>query len=184
MRCSVKLVLLGTASLGRVACVPKEPTLPPVVVLPAPAAPPETSPIAGVLDSVGMLLQKPLEAQHAEVTALTHALDRTGLPSDRLRLALILALASPPVGDDDRARALVEARTWERAGYETLARFVLQLLHERAERAQDQRDASAALDAERMAREDLEKRLEAIKAIETDIGSRDLGTGEPHVESP
>jgi hypothetical protein len=149
---------------------------PQVVVVPAPAPTViEHAPLVGVLDGVGMILLMPRERQKQEVEALADGLARADLPTDRIQLALLLALGDEGIRDADRARALIENRTWDSAGYETLARLVMQLLEERLNRARDRLDLAEALEAERRARRELETKLEAIKAIETEIEARELG---------
>ncbi|MEQ1507074.1 MAG: hypothetical protein ABMB14_32905, partial [Myxococcota bacterium] len=149
---------------------------PQVVVVPSPTPAPEvSSPLVGVLDGVGMMLLLPRERQEQEVAALSAGLASADLPTDRLQLALLLVLGDEAVRDADRAAALLEDRSWNAAGYETLARLVLDLLEERTGHASDKLDAAIALEQERKARKALEERLEAIKAIETEIDARELG---------
>ncbi|MEZ4240926.1 MAG: hypothetical protein R3F59_33165 [Myxococcota bacterium] len=161
-------------------CAPK--AAPPQVVLvpqAEPATPPE-APLVGVLQSVGMLLVMPPERQVEEIDSLQAGLDSGAPASDRVRLALLLAVGAPEVRDSERVHALLDDRTWDDAAYEALARFVLQLADERAGRARDRLDAAEALEAERKLRKELEARLDAIRTIETDIERRDLADEEPH----
>lgn len=158
-----------------------------VVDVPAPSVLYVQSPLVGVLDGVGMMLMLPRERQKQEIDRLAEALTRADLPTDRLQLALLLTLGDEGVRDTERARALLRDRTWDTAGYETLTRLILQLLQERHDHARSRLDAAIQLEAERRARQELEERLEAIKAIESDIEARELGAetsdGDPTADS-
>jgi hypothetical protein len=153
-------------------CPGKPPPEPSVVVVHEPT--PVASPLTGALDGVGMTLLLPLERQQEEIAALTDALGHADLASDRIQLALLLTLADPPLRDAARARQLLAGHTWDDAGYETLSRLAQGLIDERAARAADADDAAAALDHERRLRRALEERIEAMKAIDTEIDAREL----------
>src|SRR5690606_31511239 len=123
---------LGLLSLGLLAACPRVP--PPissdhsgvrVVDMPAPVVPPSQSPLVGVLDGVGIVLMLPRERQQQEVERLTNELSRADLPTYRLQLALLLALGDEGIQNSEKARALLQDRTWDAAGYETLTRLIL-----------------------------------------------------------
>jgi hypothetical protein len=141
-----------------------------VVVHDAPPEEANDAPLIGVLDGVGMTLLLPRERQQEEIVALNDALASTDLASDRMQLALLLTLGDPAVRDAERARALLEGRTFDDAGSETLARVVLELVEERDAHARDR----LALEQERRLRREFEHRIEAMKAIDTEIDARDL----------
>jgi hypothetical protein len=185
MRALARAVTIGVLSLSGCPRRPAPQPPPQVVVVPAPAPHPVShAPLVGVLDGVGMVLLLPRERQREEVEALAEGLERADLPTDRIQLALLLALGDEGIRDADRARALLENRTWDSSGYETLARLVMQLLEERLDRARDRLDLAEALEAERRARKELEERLEALQAIETEIEARELGAEEDDGDDP
>jgi hypothetical protein len=157
-------------------CAHRAQTGPQVVVVhdPVPAAT-STTPLVGALDGVGMMMLLPRERQAEEITRLTQSLASADLPTDRIELALLLALGDPSLRDAERARDLLEGRTWDDAGYETLVRVVLALLEERADRQSDKVQAQEAFEAERRLRRELQARLEAMKQIDTEIDARELG---------
>lgn len=176
--------MTGRSALVLVACALSgcrhRPTQPPpqFLYVPAPAPAPSTNaPLVGALDGVGMMLLLPSDRQRAEIERLRAGLATADRPTDRIQLALLLTLADEAVRDTDEARALLEGHAFDAAGYETLARVVLELLAEREAVARARLDGALALDAERRARQQLADQLEAIKAIETQIEARELGEG-------
>ena len=148
-------------------------TQPNVVYVPTP--PPETgSPLLSVLTNVGKLVTMPVAEQEGEVVRLTDNFTRTGLPSDRLRLALMLVLGDASIRDNDRANELLSSEAWGDLSYEALARLALDLVEERRRHTRDRLDASTALEEERKQREELEARLRAVEQIETDMNTREV----------
>jgi len=143
-----------------------------------PPSPEAGSPLVSVLTNVGRTVTLPVEEQKAEVVRLGDNFARSGLPSDRLRLGLLLVLGDPTVRDNERAKQLLEVEAWSDLAYETLARLALDLVDERRRHARDRLDASAALDEERKLREELEARLRAVEEIETEMNTREVGGGD------
>jgi hypothetical protein len=157
---------------------PVEPVpAPAVMVVPAPPTD-SGSPLVAVLSNIGRLVTLPQEEQRTELVRLTDNFTRSGLPSDRLRLALLLVLGDPAIRDHERAKAMLEVEAWEDLAYETLARLALDLADERRRHARDRLDASAALDEERKLREELEARLRAVEQIEDEMNTREVGGGD------
>ena len=136
------------------------------------------SPLVSVLSNVGNTVTMPVDEQRAEIVRLTDNFVRSGLPSDRLRLALLLVLGDPTIRDNERARELLAVEALNDLAYETLARLALDLVDERRRHARDRLDASAALDEERKLREELEARLRAVEQIETEMNTREVGGGD------
>jgi len=152
---------------------------PPVTYVQTPVAPPETgSPLISVLVNIGNVATLPVAEQKAEVVRLADNLTRTGLPSDRLRLALLLVLGDSAVRDDERARGLLSGEAWNDLGYEAVARLALELVDERRRHARDRLDANTTLEEERALREELEARLRAVEKIETDMNTREVEGGD------
>lgn len=147
---------------------------PQVVVVPGPAPIEPCSPLIGVLGGVGMVILLPLERQQQELAGIDASLARTGLVTDRLRLAMLLTLGDERIRDTERAQQLIEGHTWEDTSYEAVARLILELIEERKARASDRLDLSFALEQERRQRAELEDRLAQIRAIETEMDARDL----------
>jgi hypothetical protein len=133
------------------------------------------SPLVSVLSNVGRIVTLPVEEQRAEIVRLTDTFVRSGLPSDRLRLGLLLVLGDPAIRDNERARELLAVEAWNDLAYEALARLALDLVDERRRHARDRLDASAALDEERKLRAELEARLRAVEQIETEMNTREVG---------
>lgn len=148
------------------ACAHRD--VPPQVVLVPAQAVEAPDPVAGLLAAAGVVVGMPRERQQEEVARWTEALARTDLPTDRLRLALILALGDPEVQDPQRVRELLADRTWGDAAYETLARLILEVVETRDDGARTRGE----LEREKLRREELEQQVEALKAIEADIDAR------------
>lgn len=172
MRWSIPAWLVFTIAAG---CAHRAQVAPPqVVVVPGPAPVEPCSPLIGVLSGAGMVVVLPRERQKEEIEALTATLGRTDLVTDRLRLAMLLTLGDEEVRDTERARELLEGRTWEDTSYEALARLMLELIEERKARARDRLDLSFALEQERREKSALQARLAEIRAIETEMDAREL----------
>jgi len=176
----IRLLLPAVLAVG---CAALHKSPPEVAAQPAPAAvaapsPDIGSPLVSVLTNVGRMVTLPVDEQRAEVVRLTDNFSRSGLPSDRLRLALLLVLGDPAIRDNERVKGLLEVEAWNDLAYETLARLALDLVDERRRHARDRLDASAALDEERKLREDLEARLHAVEQIETEMNTREVGGGD------
>jgi hypothetical protein len=185
------LLLYGMAFAAFAACAPRQPTLeqasppPPVTYVQTPVAGPETgSPLLAVLVEIGRLSALPVADQKAEVVRLNDSLTRTGLPSDRLRLALLLVLGDTPVRDDERAKGLLAGVAWDDLAYEAVARLALELVDERRRHARDRLDANTSLEEERALREELEARLRAVEQIETDMNNREVEGDASQAEDP
>lgn len=162
-------------------CTPK--TLPAtpaqVVIMPAPPTGDGPSPVSAVLAGMGYVVLLPLDQQRAEIANYREAFERDRLPSDRLRLALILTMADPSLQDPARARELLQEAPFDadQGAYEALARLVLALITERETRVSEASASAEMLSAERARRkeleekilgfEELERRVEALKALET-----------------
>jgi hypothetical protein len=170
-------LLVGSVGCALLAACPHHapPDPPSVVVVHDPQQGAGSSPLAGALDGVGMTLLLPMERQQEEIKVLQNSISRTDLASDRLQLALLLALTDEPIRDTARAGALLAGRSWTDTGSETLARLVLELVEERGAHARDRLDAAEVVDQERRLRRALEERIAAMKAIDTEIDARELG---------
>lgn len=159
---------------------PRPPLEPPVpVVVAAPPAPmrlpvpPDEDVLPSVLRSAGWALALPRERQVEEVERWRAAVDRDGLPSDRLRLALLLTLGEDR--DPEQVQQVLQGQYL--AGdlaSETLARLLLQLAdadrRQRTEAARFQRElteSEAQLD-------ELRGKLEALGAIEIQMHEREM----------
>jgi hypothetical protein len=165
-------IVVGCASMRR--------SPPETITEPAPTPVTQTvietgSPLVSVLSNVGNTVTLPVDEQRSEVVRLTDNFVRSGLPSDRLRLGLLLVLGDPTIRDNERARELLAVEAWHDLAYETLARLALDLVVERRRHARDRLDASAALDEERKLRAELEARLRAVEQIETEMNTREVG---------
>lgn len=157
-----------------VGCPRPAPPQPQIVVVPVPT-PREPIGIAEtVLSAVAAVVALPRERQQEEVERCREALANADFASDRLRLALLLLLGDPSLRDTGEARGLIEGRTWDPTE-ETLVRLVLALVDEHDQRLTEGVEAREALATERARRKLLEERLEALKAIETDMGQREEG---------
>lgn len=90
-------------------------------------------------------------------------------PYNRMRLALLLSLRRAPFRDDVRARDLLSQTTRERgADNQAIRSFAMLWLQELDERWALER----ALDDERRHRQNLQKKLDQLKAIEEEMGRR------------
>ena len=139
----------------------------------------QISPLVGLLDGAGQALLLPRERQAEEIARIEAGLADADLPTDRLRLAVLLTLGDPELRDEPRAAALLEGRTWSDTGYETVARLILAVVDERSERAADREELAAQLEQQRRRAEALEGRLEALRDIETEM-HRDEEAGDAH----
>lgn len=161
-----------------VGCTPKHAPTPQVVVVPA-ASSDAPSPISGVLAGMGYVLLLSTEQQKEEIHKFAEAFERDRLPSDRLRLALLLTMADPSLREPTRARELIQGASFtaDQGAYEALGRLVLALIEERDARAAEAATAAELYQTERARRreleekilafEELERRVEALKALET-----------------
>lgn len=183
-------LLLGVLVLAGCPRSP-EPVMAPapqiVVTQPPPVGPPPPA-LNAVLASVGWALALPRERQAEEVDRWTVAVARDDLPTDRLRLALLLALGDPTIQDAEKVRSLLRGQWFhgEDLAAESLARVVLELVETRETSATTRLALAMELRKEREAREDLEAKLEAIQNIEAEMEARDraLVEGEGNVQDP
>ena len=182
------LLLCGMALA---ACAQRQPSVehasapPPVTYVQTPVAGPESgSPLLSVLVEIGRLSALPVADQKAEIVRLNDSLARTGLASDRLRLALLLVLGDAGVRDDERAKSLLAGVAWDDLAYEAVARMALELVDERRRHARDRLDANTSLEEERALREELEARLRAVEQIETDMNNREVEGDASQAEDP
>ena len=121
-----------------------------------------------------MVVVLPRERQKEEIRGAEREPRPHRFVTDRLRLAMLLTLGDEEVRDTERARELLEGRTWEDTSYEALARLMLELIEERKARARDRLDLSFALEQERREKSELQARLAEIRAIETEMDAREL----------
>ena len=156
---------------------PRPAPVPQIETLVVPAPPPEPAPgdsATVLLAAANVALSMPRERQVEEIDRWAASLERTDLPTDRLRLALLLALGDPAVHDSERVRTLLADRSWgpTENGLEALSRSLLELAHERIAGAERAAQHAADLAAEREKRKVLEEQLEALRALEAQINDR------------
>lgn len=147
---------------------------PSVMVVPVPAPVMPTDPVAGTLASAGVVLGMPRERQAEEIERWSVSLDRTQQPTDRLRLAMLLAMGDPAVRDADRVRDLLQDQAWtaDHGGYEMLARLLLEVVETRAEADADRVRLLAKVLAEAERSQVVQEQLDALKQVESDLDAR------------
>lgn len=158
----------------------------PIEIIPAPAAEPrvivtpappssDVPSLNAVLGSAGWALSLPRERQAEEVERWSESVARDDLPTDRLRLALLLALGDDQVRDHDRVRALLQSQWYEGESLaaETLARVILEVVETRDEAARQRLRLALQVEEERKARGEAEAALDAIQDIEVEMEARD-----------
>lgn len=186
------LCLLALLALGPLGCRPMRPA-PVAAVEPAPPRPPLTdelcppanaSRLASVLSSIDYALGLTAEQQQRQVEQWQRSFSLEERASDRLRLALALTMGAPEVQDHKAAQALLRGAPWadHQGSYALLGNWVLQTIEERetsraaVARLRRELEAEKALrrEAEQVAEEarDLQRRLDEIKALETDLHQR------------
>lgn len=172
-------------------CAPRSIPQPQVVVMPAPEAPRDDfSPISSVLTGVGYALGLPADRQAEQLARWTDAFTRDRQAPDRLRVAMMLLLADPELRDEARAAELLKDAPWspEQGAYAALGSLMLAFVAERGDRAVRLDELRKQLDAERTQRrsleervkgmDELQERLEQLKALEADLNGRS-GGGNP-----
>lgn len=92
----------------------------------------------------------------------------------RLRFALLATFLPPPARDAAQARSLLAGYSWRttRPGYASLARVALHVLDSRDRTAKATTKLQKALETAHQNNGHLQKQLNALKAIEQSLGSR------------
>lgn len=115
----------------------------------------------------------PVERQQVELAAALGAVERSAGAGNRLRLALVLSLPQAPWHDDARVitlvAPLVQAHTEDAAPLRNLALLLQKSAAERLRLVDEQRRREAALRAEQRRSEELQQKLDALRAIDRDM---------------
>lgn len=138
----------------------------------APGIPPDIRSADGVeaLVRYGALLHSiPAEASEREYAQVAKMLAHDASAPNRIRMALLLSLPGASFQDDARARGYLEKVVndtgYNASQYRDLARFLAALLD-------DRKQLDGALADERRQRQELQQKLDQLKAIEQDTGAR------------
>ena len=117
------------------------------------------------------IAELPVERQQAELTTARSAFERNAGAGNRLRLALVLSLPQAPWHDDARVIALVAplAQAEDAAPLRNLALLLQKSAAERLRLVDEQRRREAALRAEQRRSEELQQKLDALRAIDRDM---------------
>lgn len=166
--CSLALLLPGCALFGP---PPKgEPATPPIMIS-LPTASLEQDYLALASRYRGMSVAE----QANEADALNKAYGARKSEANRLQLALLLAVASPPVGDRARAMALFDVAPSEASGRgrnHPLAQLLLPVLHELRRLDESQSGAQQKLREQQQANDAMKQKLDALREIEIRIQER------------
>jgi hypothetical protein len=104
-----------------------------------------------------------------EYTRVAHVLARNPTAADRLRMALLLSVPGTAIQDDARARSylarVLDDHANDARSYRAFARLLLAQLD-------DRKQLDDALADERRQRQELQQKLDQLKAIEQDTGAR------------
>lgn len=119
------------------------------------------------------IAELPVERQQVELAAAQGAFERNSGDANRLRLAMVLSLPQVPWHDDARAVALVaplvQAHADDAAPLRNLALLLQKSAVERLRLVDEQRRREAALRAEQRRSEELQQKLDALRAIDRDM---------------
>jgi Trp operon repressor len=170
---------------GLVACAGSHPAASHVVLVPVEqtktkfVVPKDAVSITSLLRSIDRFDRLPEQQRHDALSKAEAKYHRHHSAENRLRLGIMYALSSSPA-DVDRALDLLKGHDWidGHETYEMLARLVISSLDE--QQALQARVAATrqALTAERSQRDQLKRKLNALKAIEESMSNRD-GSKEP-----
>lgn len=171
--------LVATSVLLTLAagCVPQQTAHPEVVVV----RETRNESVADVLSYANGVLSLAPAAQIATRNSLARQFQLTQFPEDRMRLALLDTLLSPPVRDDAEASALLSGYNWsaEGPGFKGLAGALMQVLDDRIAQSKLRTDAAQQrarleqqLAAERAEKNHLQQQLDALERIEKTVNNR------------
>ncbi len=185
-RLPLALVLIPLLAVPLLTGCPRTATPPPIVTpQPAPTVVvrPEQAartPLQGVLGSAGWLITLPRERQQEEVERLARVVERDDLPTDRLRLALLLALGDEAIRDAERVRTLLHGQGLDddTLASETLIRLVLEVVETRSTSDAERLRLALALEQERERREEVEAKLDALRVLEVEMQEREVPEAE------
>jgi len=125
--------------------------------------------VEGLVRYGALLHSLPAEAQEREYAQVAGALERNRNASDRIRMALLLSIPGASFRNDARARKYLEQVLDDRGHntrqYRDLARLLLATLD-------DRKQLESELTDERRQRQELQQKLDQLKAIEQDTGTR------------
>ena len=138
----------------------------------APDIPPDirSSDSVEALLRYGALLRSiPAEALEREYAQAADAFTRDASAPNRIRMALLLSLPGASFQDTSRARVnlekVIDDTGYYARQYRDLARFLAAMLN-------DRKQLEGALADERRQRQELQQKLDQLKAIEQDTGTR------------
>jgi hypothetical protein len=171
---------------GLVACAGSHPAASHVVLVPVEktktkvVTPKDAASIAALLGSIGHFDRLPQQQQHDALREAEAKYHRHHNAENRLRLGLMYALSSTPA-DVNRALDLLEGHDWVDGHYEyeMLARLTISSLNEQQALQAKVAATRLALAAERSQRNQLKKKLNALKTIEESMSNRDGSKGSP-----
>lgn len=119
------------------------------------------------------IAELPVERQQAELAAAQGAFERNAGAGNRLRLAMVLSLPQVPWHDNARVIALVapltQAQAEDAAPLRNLALLLQKSAAERLRLGDEQRRRETALRAEQRRSEELQQKLDALRAIDRDM---------------
>lgn len=138
----------------------------------APRIPPDIRSVSSVeaLVRYGALLRSiPADALEREYTQVAEMLAHDASAPNRIRMALLLSLPGASFQDDPRARGylkkVIDDAGYNASQYHGIARFLAAMLD-------DRKQLEGAVADERRQRQELQQKLDQLKAIEQDTGAR------------
>ncbi len=136
----------------------------------------ETNEVAGLLANYDRVSALPADEQRREFNAAQATYENAPTDTARLNLALMILLPRASWHDDRRVESLLAgipaAADGRRSSRHDLAQLLLKIVAEREREAQRRDQLAQELRDERRKTEDLRQKIESLRAIDRDMGSR------------